>query len=545
VAALPFSLPNSKVLTLPKPIVLIAEELSPATVSALGPDFEIKNIDGTDRKALLSALATADAILVRSATQVDAEAIAAAKQLKVIARAGVGLDNVDIKAATAAGVMVVNAPTSNVISAAELAIGHLLSLARHIPDANASLKQDKWERNKFTGVELYDKTIGIVGLGRIGSLVAQRLSGFGARLIGYDPYISPAKAEQMGVSLASLDEVMEQSDFITIHIPKTAETAGLIGASQFAKAKRELRIVNCSRGGIIDEGALLEALTTNRIAGAGLDVFNNEPPKGSPLLSLPNILVTPHLGASTEEAQEKAGISVAKSVRLALAGDLVPDAVNVAGGQIDESVRPGISMAEKLGQLVFGMADASLVSIEVEVRGEIVVHDVSVLKLAALKGVFQNAVTEQVSYVNAPLLAEQRGVDVKLTTDLVSEEYRNMTTIRAVLSDGSVISASGTVIGPKRHEKIIGINGYDVELAFAENLVLMVYADRPGIVAVYGKAFADAKVNIAAMQIARQQKGGKALSVITVDSPIDQKVLDKLKGDIEAEVMKAITIASI
>jgi D-3-phosphoglycerate dehydrogenase len=529
---------------LPKPIVLIAEELSPATVSALGPDFEIKNIDGTDRKALLSALATADAILVRSATQVDAEAIGAAKQLKVIARAGVGLDNVDIKAATAAGVMVVNAPTSNIISAAELAIGHLLSLARHIPDANASLKQDKWERNKFTGVELYDKTIGIVGLGRIGSLVAQRLSGFGARLIGYDPYISPAKAEQMGVSLASLDEVMEQSDFITIHIPKTAETTGLIGASQFAKAKKELRIVNCSRGGIIDEDALLEALKTNRIAGAGLDVFNHEPPKGSPLLSLPNILVTPHLGASTEEAQEKAGISVAKSVRLALAGDLVPDAVNVAGGQIDESVRPGISMAEKLGQLVFGMADASLVSIEVEVRGEIVVHDVSVLKLAALKGVFQNAVTEQVSYVNAPLLAEQRGVEVKLTTDLVSEEYRNMTTIRAVLSDGSVISASGTVIGPKRHEKIIGINGYDVELAFAENLVLMVYADRPGIVAVYGKAFADAKVNIAAMQIARQQKGGKALSVITVDSPIDQKVLDKLKGDIEAEVMKAITIAS-
>jgi D-3-phosphoglycerate dehydrogenase len=529
---------------LPKPIVLIAEELSPATVSALGPDFEIKNIDGTDRKALLSALATADAILVRSATQVDAEAIAAAKQLKVIARAGVGLDNVDIKAATAAGVMVVNAPTSNIISAAELAIGHLLSLARHIPDANASLKQDKWERSKFTGVELYDKTIGIVGLGRIGSLVAQRLSGFGARLIGYDPYISPAKAEQMGVSLASLDEVMEQSDFITIHIPKTAETTGLIGSSQFAKAKKELRIVNCSRGGIIDEDALLEALTTNRIAGAGLDVFNHEPPKGSPLLSLPNILVTPHLGASTEEAQEKAGISVAKSVRLALAGDLVPDAVNVAGGQIDESVRPGISMAEKLGQLVFGMADASLVSIEVEVRGEIVVHDVSVLKLAALKGVFQNAVTEQVSYVNAPLLAEQRGVEVKLTTDLVSEEYRNMTTIRAVLSDGSVISASGTVIGPKRHEKIIGINGYDVELAFAENLVLMVYADRPGIVAVYGKAFADAKVNIAAMQIARQQKGGKALSVITVDSPIDQKVLDKLKGDIEAEVMKAITIAS-
>ncbi|MFM7013684.1 MAG: phosphoglycerate dehydrogenase, partial [Actinomycetota bacterium] len=483
-----------------------------------------------------------DAVLIRSATQMDSEAIAAAKGLKVIARAGVGLDNVDIPAATDAGVMVVNAPTSNVISAAELAIGHLLSLARHIPDANASLKGDKWERNKFTGVELYDKTIGIVGLGRIGSLVAQRLSGFGARLIGYDPYVTPARAEQMGVSLASLDEVMEQSDFITIHIPKTPETTGLIGEKEFAKAKKELRIVNCSRGGIIDEDALLKALTSGQIAGAGLDVFVSEPPKGSPLLSLPNILVTPHLGASTDEAQEKAGIAVAKSVRLALAGDLVPDAVNVAGGQIDDSVKPGISLAEKLGQVLFGMADASLVSVEVEVRGEIAVHDVSVLKLAALKGIFQNAVTDQVSYVNAPLLAEQRGVDVKLTTDLNSEEYRNMTTVRAVLSDGNVISVSGTVIGPKLHEKIIGINGYEVELPFAEHLVLMIYTDRPGIVAIYGKAFSDNNVNIAGMQIARQQKGGKALSVITVDSPVEQKVLDQLKKDIEADTMKAITV---
>jgi D-3-phosphoglycerate dehydrogenase len=227
-----------------------------------------------------------------------------------------------------------------------------------------------------------------------------------------------------------------------------------------------------------------------------------------------------------------------------LAGDLVPDAVNVAGGNIDDSVKPGISLAEKLGQVLFGMADASLVSVEVEVRGEIAVHDVSVLKLAALKGVFQNAVSEQVSYVNAPLLAEARGVEVKLTVERQSEEYRNMTTVRAVLSDGNVISVSGTVIGPKLHEKIVNINGYDVELSFAEHLVLMVYSDRPGIVAIYGKAFADAKVNIAAMQIARQQKGGKALSVITVDSPIDQKVLDKLKKDIDASTMKAITVVS-
>jgi D-3-phosphoglycerate dehydrogenase / 2-oxoglutarate reductase len=527
---------------LTKPVVLIAEELSPATVEALGPDFDVVNVDGTDRPALLAALAKADAILVRSATQVDAEAIAAAPKLKVVARAGVGLDNVDIKAATAAGVMVVNAPTSNVVSAAELAIAQMLGLARHIPDANQSLKAGEWKRSQFTGAELYEKTVGIVGLGRIGGLVAQRLAGFGVELIGYDPYITPARAEAMGVKLATLEEVMKQSDFITIHIPKTPETTGMISTAQFAIAKPSLRIVNCSRGGIIDEAALYTALSTNQIAGAGLDVFVSEPPKDSPLLTLKNILVTPHLGASTDEAQEKAGISVAKSVRLALAGDLVPDAVNVAGGNIDSSVKPGINLIEKLGQVLFGISGGNVSAIEVEIRGEIAVHDVSVLKLAGLKGFFQNAVTEQVSYVNAPLLADQRGIDVKLTVDTNSDEYRNVTTIKATLADGTTASVSGTVIGPKLHQKITNINGYDVELALAEHLVLMVYGDRPGIVAIYGKAFADAGINIAAMQIARQQKGGKALSVITVDSPVDAAVLEAVRVAIEADVMKAIDI---
>ena len=525
-----------------KPVVLIAEELSPATVEALGPDFEVRNVDGTDRPALLAALATADAILVRSATQVDAEAIAAAPKLKVVARAGVGLDNVDIKAATTAGVMVVNAPTSNVISAAELAIGQLFSLARFIPDANASLKAGEWKRSKFTGVEFFEKTVGIVGLGRIGTLVAQRLAGFGVNLIGYDPYITQARADQIGVKRATLDELMQQSDFITIHIPKTPETTGMISTAQFALAKPNLRIVNCSRGGIIDESALYTALSTNQIAGAGLDVFVQEPPKDNPLLTLPNIVVTPHLGASTDEAQEKAGISVAKSVRLALAGDLVPDAVNVAGGNIDASVKPGISLMENMGQILHGISGGNVSAIEVEVRGEIAAHDVSVLKLAGLKGFYQNAVTEQVSYVNAPLLAEQRGVDVKLTVDSHSDEYRNVTTIKATLDDGTVTSVSGTVIGPKLHQKIVAINGYDVELAIAEHLVLMVYTDRPGIVAIYGKAFADAGVNIAAMQIARQQKGGRALSVITVDSKVDDAVLEQVRVAIEADVLRAIDV---
>ena len=525
-----------------KPIVLIAEELSPATVEALGPDFEIRNVDGADRSQLLPALADANAVLIRSATKMDEEAIAAAPKLKVIARAGVGLDNVDIKAATNAGVMVVNAPTSNVVSAAELAIAQILGLARHIPDANASLKAGEWKRSQFTGAELYEKTIGIIGLGRIGTLVAQRLAGFDVKLIGFDPYVTQARAEQIGVELVDIDELMKRSDFITIHIPKTPETTGMISTEQFALAKSNLRIVNCSRGGIIDESALYDALTSGQIAGAGLDVFVTEPPKDSPLLGLSNILVTPHLGASTDEAQEKAGISVARSVRLALAGDLVPDAVNVAGGVIDSSVKPGIPLAEKLGQIVAGLAHTSIVSVEFEARGEIAAHDVTVLKLAALKGLFQTMVTEQVSYVNAPLLAEQRGVEVRLTQETTSDEYRNVTTLKAVLSDGSVVSVGGTVIGPKHHQKVVSINGYDVELSMAEHMVVMVYQDRPGIVAIYGAAFAEAGINIAAMTIARQQKGGKALSVITVDSPISSQLLEQLRSKIDADLMQAISI---
>ncbi|MEK6344276.1 MAG: hydroxyacid dehydrogenase, partial [Curtobacterium sp.] len=336
---------------MPKPVVLIAEELSPATVDALGPDFEIRNVDGTDRPALLSALADANAILVRSATKVDAEAIAAAPNLQVVARAGVGLDNVDIKAATTAGVMVVNAPTSNIISAAELTVGHILSLARHIPAAHASLAGGAWKRSAYTGVELYEKTVGIIGLGRIGALITQRLQAFGVSVIAHDPYVTTARAQQLGVELVSLEDLLRRADFTTIHMPKTPETLGMISDEQFALMKPTAFVVNVARGGLIDEDALRRALTSGTIAGAGLDVFVSEPPQDDALTSLPNVVVTPHLGASTDEAQEKAGVSVAKSVRLALGGELVPDAVNVAGGVIDPYVRPGIPLVEKLGQV--------------------------------------------------------------------------------------------------------------------------------------------------------------------------------------------------
>lgn len=525
-----------------KPVVLIAEELSPATLGALGEDFDIRHVDGANREELLPALATANAVLIRSATRMDQEALQHSPVLKVIARAGVGLDNVDIKAATEAGVMVVNAPTSNVTSAAELAISLILSLARHVPRAHQALAEGQWKRSAFTGVELFEKTIGIIGLGRIGALVAERLASFGVRLIGYDPYIQPTRAAQLGVDLVDMPTLMAQADFITIHIPKTPETEGMISDGEFALAKSTLRLVNASRGGIVDEDALYRALSSGRIAGAALDVFVSEPPTGSPLLGLPNIVLTPHLGASTDEAQEKAGVSVARSVKLALEGELVPDAVNVAGGVIDPSVRPGIGLMEKLGQVFIGLAGASLSSVEVDVRGEIAQHDVSVLKLAALKGIFQPIVSEQVSYVNAPLLAEARGVAVGMTASEASGEYRNMLTIRGILSDGRTVSVSATLMGPKQSQKLVEINGYDIEVPLATHHLVMVYRDRPGIVAVYGKEFGDAGINIAGMQIARKSAGGEALSVLTVDSRVPDEILERVAGAIDATQLSAIEV---
>jgi len=529
-----------------KPIVLLAETLSPATVDALGPDFDIRSVDGTDREALFAALADADAVLIRSATKIDAEALSHAPVLKVVARAGVGLDNVDIKAATAAGVMVVNAPTSNIVSAAELTVGHILSLARRIPAAHASLSAGEWKRSSYTGAELFEKTVGIVGLGRIGALVAARLAAFDMRVVAYDPYVTSARAQQLGVQLLSLEDLVAESDFLTIHMPKTPETTGMIGADQFRAMKKTAYVVNVARGGLIDEEALLVALQNGEIAGAGLDVFTSEPPvEGSAARALtaqPNVVVTPHLGASTDEAQEKAGVSVARSVRLALGGDLVPDAVNVAGGVIDPYVRPGIPLTEKLGQILSGLAQSPLTSLDVEVHGELNGYEVSVLRLAALKGVFTPIVSETVSYVNAPLLAEQRGVAVRLVQDDVSEEYRNVITLRGALADGSQVSVSGTLTGPKQIEKLVAINGHAVELPIEKHHVVMLYTDRPGIVAVYGQRFGDAGINIAGMQIARETAGGQALSVLTLDSPIPETLLDEVREAIDADLFRQIEL---
>ena len=528
-----------------RPVVLIAEELSPATVDALGPDFEIRHCDGADRAALLPAIADADAILVRSGTQVDAEALAAARRLKVVARAGVGLDNVDVRTATQSGVMVVNAPTSNIVSAAELAVALMLSAARHISPAHAALRNGEWKRSRYTGVELYEKTVGIVGLGRIGVLVAQRLSAFGMRVIAYDPYVQAGRAAQMGVRMVSLDELIDEADFLSVHLPRTAETLGLIGAEQLARAKPSLVLVNAARGGIVDEAALFDALKTGQIAAAGLDVFAQEPCTDSPLFELENVIATPHLGASTDEAQEKAGIAVARSVRLALSGELVPDAVNVQGGVIAEDVRPGIPLAEKLGRFFTALAGTLPSQLDIEVRGEIASQDVRVLELAVLKGMFNDVIEESVTYVNAPVLATDRGVGVRLSTDPDSPDYRNLVTVRGTMADGSQVSLSGTLSGPHHVEKLVEVDGFDIEVVLSEHMAVFRYEDRPGIVGTVGRILGEANVNIAGMQVSRDRKGGHALLAMTVDSAIPHAVLDEIVSAIGAESVRQADLTEL
>ncbi|CAB4892763.1 unannotated protein [freshwater metagenome] len=518
-----------------KPVVLIAEELSPATIDALGPEFEVRHCDGANREELLAALSKGvDAVLIRSATKMDAEAMAAAKGLKVVARAGVGLDNVDVPAATAAGVMVVNAPTSNIVSAAELAIGLLISSARFISPAHAALRNGKWARSKFTGVELYEKTLGIVGLGRIGQLVASRMLAFGMEVIAYDPYLPEARANHLGVKLVDLDTLLRTSDFITVHLPKTKETAGLIGFDALTKVKPSVRIVNAARGGVVDEIALHAALKEGRIGGAGLDVYSTEPCTDSPLFEFDSVVATPHLGASTDEAQERAGIAVAVSVRKALAGELVPDAVNVKGGVIHEDLRPALPLAETLGQLISGLAVGAVSDIEVEVCGELAELDCEILATSAIKGLLMHAVGEGVSYVNAPLLAKERGLTASVSKNSISELHRNVITLTATATNGERITVSGTLTGLKRITKLISINDLSIDVEPTNHMLFVSYADRPGVVGSVGALLGNAAINIAGMQVARKRPGGDALMILTVDEPIAQDVVDDVANSVQA-----------
>jgi D-3-phosphoglycerate dehydrogenase len=514
------------------PVVLVAEELAPAALALLGLDFEVRQVDGADRAALLRALPGADAVLIRSATRMDAEAIAAAPRLRVVARAGVGLDNVDIPAATAHGVLVVNAPTSNIVSAAEQAVALLLAVARHTASASAALKAGEWRRARYTGVEVAGKTVGVVGLGRIGVLFAQRMAAFDTRLIAYDPYVQPARAAQLGVRLVTLDELLAASDFISVHLPRTPETVGLIGVRELSLVKPGVRIINAARGGLIDEQALADALAEGRVAGAGVDVYAKEPCTSSPLFGHENVVATPHLGASTVEAQDKAGLAVARSVKLALHGEFVPDAVNVqAGGVVDEEVRPLLPLAERLGTVFTAIAGMVAASVTVEVRGAITTRDVSVLRLAVMKGLFTPVVAERVTYVNVPALAAARGVELSLEAG--DADGPDEVCVRGVLPDGRALSVSGA------GGRLTEVDGFALELAADGLLLFFTYLDRPGVVGTVGSILGRAGVNIAGMQVGRRAAGGEALMALTVDSAVSVELLTAAADAIGAAAASA------
>ncbi|ARQ65514.1 phosphoglycerate dehydrogenase [Mycobacteroides abscessus] len=523
--------------------MLIADKLAPSTVEALGDGVEVRWVDGPDRPALLAAVPEADALLVRSATTVDAEVLAAGTKLKIVARAGVGLDNVDVKAATARGVLVVNAPTSNIHSAAEHAVTLLLATARQIPAADASLKAHTWKRSSFNGTEIFGKTVGVVGLGRIGQLFAQRLAAFGTHIVAYDPYVSAARAAQLGIELLTLDELLGRSDFISVHLPKTPETAGLIGKEALAKTKPGVIIVNAARGGLIDEAALADAIRSGHVRGAGLDVFSTEPCTDSPLFELDQVVVTPHLGASTSEAQDRAGTDVAASVQLALAGEFVPDAVNVGGGVVSEEVAPWLEVVRKLGVLIGAVSEQLPTSLSVDVRGELASEDVAVLKLSALRGLFSSVIEDQVTFVNAPSIAEERGVSAEITTATESPNHRSVVDVRAVYADGSVINVAGTLSGPQLVQKIVQINGRNFDLrAEGVNLVIN-YADVPGALGKIGTVLGGAEVNIQAAQLSQDASGAAATIILRIDRTAPDAVLDEIRAAVGATTLELVDLS--
>jgi D-3-phosphoglycerate dehydrogenase len=506
--------------------VLITEKLAErglALLSQAGHDVDVQL--ELSPEALNETLPGAHALIVRSATQVTAEALEAGVDLAVVGRAGIGLDNVDVEAATRRGVMVVNAPQSNILSAAEHAMALLLAQARNIPQAHASLVAGKWERSKWEGVELHGKTLGVVGLGRIGALVAQRALAFGMRLCAYDPYVSADRARHMGVELMPLDELVAEADFITIHLPKTPETALLFGRDLLAKAKPGLRIVNAARGGIVDEEALAEALRDGRLGGAAFDVFATEPCTDSPLFGLPNVVVTPHLGASTAEAQDKAGVTIAEQVILALDGDFVPFAVNVAATEVSESVRPFLPLAEQLGRCFACLNDGLPDRLEVEYQGGLAGATTAILTLAVLKGVFAAGTEEPVSYVNAPQLAEERGLEIREVTTATTRDYVNLITLRS--TDHSL---AGTLSGPRSEPRIVLVDDHTVEVPPSEHMLVVRNDDRPGMIGVVGVVLGEAGVSISSMAVGPSQAANTALMVLSTDRSVPDDAFARLRA---------------
>ena len=507
--------------------VLVTEEIADAGLDRLRAAGHVVDVQlGLNGEALIAALQGAQALIVRSATNVDAAVLSAVSGLLVVGRAGVGLDNVDVDAATKAGVMVTNAPESNIVSAAEHTIALLMSMARNVPQAHAALVSGRWERSKWEGVELAGKTLGVVGLGRIGKLVAHRALGLGMKIVAFDPYISVERGRQMNVDMLPLDQLVATSDFLTVHLPKNKETLGLINRDLLVKAKPSLRVINVARGGIVAEHDLFEALRDGLIAGAALDVFEREPVTDSPLFSLPNVVVTPHLGASTREAQDKAGEVIADMVQLALAGDFVPFAVNVDAAEANETLKPFIPLAERLGALFADVVGARASELEIEASGEIGAYDTRIITLAALKGFLGRLTGDAITYVNAPTVAEQRKVVVReqRRDDVAHQDYVNLITLRS-----GAHNISGTLAGRRREARLVLIDDHLSDVPPARFMLIVRNDDRPGVIGRVGTVLGDAGVNIDNMDVGKTPQAGSALMVIATATPTPAEVVSQLR----------------
>ena len=509
--------------------VLVREPIADAGVQLLRERFDV-DVDGDAE--LAERIADYDAIVIRSGTQLTAELIARAERLKVIGRAGVGVDNVDVDAATRRGIVVANAPESTVVSAAEHAIGLLVALARHIPQAHAALKQGRWERSAHGGIELEGKTLGVLGFGRIGQQVARRALGLGMRVVAYDPFVTKDRFRELGAEKAeTAEEALAVADFLTLHLPLTADTTRMLDAEAIARMPAGARVVNAARGELVDEAALLAALRSGKLAGAALDVFSAEPYAG-PLLELDNVVVTPHLAASTEEAQDRAGVIVAEQVVAALAGELVTNAVNIpaVGAEDIKVLGAFVPLAAKLGRLAMELADGLAEQIELTYYGNLSDYDTRLLTAAALNGAFQGRFDQPVNYVNAPLLAEEHGIEVVEQRRRTSRDFTSLVRV-GVMAAGEAVRVAGTTIGNEHRLWLVSAMGFELEMELAPLLVLFRYDDVPGVIGRVGTLFGEAGVNIANMAVSRTRRGGKALMALSIDSEPPPELVERIRTE--------------
>ena len=509
--------------------VLIRETIADAGVELLRAHFDV-DVDVDPDSPLEEIVERYDALIVRSATKVTAQVIARASRLKVIGRAGVGVDNVDVDAATRRGIVVANAPESNVVSAAEHTVGLLLALARNIPQAHAALTAGRWERGKWGGVELADKTLGVLGFGRIGRQVARRALGLQMKVVAYDPFVSADRFRELGVESATFDDVLARSEFLTLHLPLNDETRNAVGTEAIARMRDGVRIVNAARGELVDVAALIAALESGKVAGAAIDVFPEEPYSG-PLLQAPNVVVTPHLAASTEEAQDRAGVIVAEQVVAALEGGLVTNAVNIPtiGAEDLEVLGPYVPLAAKLGHLAMELSSGDVRRVGIEVYGELAEYDTRLLTVAALNGAFQGHTDQPVNYVNAPVVAADRGIDVTEGKRRTSRDYTNL--IAVSVDD---VQVAGTTIGTDARHFLVGALGFDLEMELAPRMALLLYDDIPGVIGRIGTLFGAAGVNIANMTVSRNREGGKALMALSIDSAPPPELVEELREGMDA-----------